>query len=263
MDIKDIFSILKESTNRLPQLRFAWGVLGVAAISSLIIRLLGENKASIIVIGLTIIGTILIFVTTIAFGRTAIAEKPAQILVWSITMFFVIFLAFTVSAFAASWPCNWVIFLDISTKDCNVNSRQHEHNTDLNLFDVSTGKTTKYLTINKPVTTPMQYTFGLTRNCKSIIILRIKEKIRSTVIKNNFKFALKKDGTAGSSSIDLISNDKTLERITEIKKGVFFVAKPGTFHFHSENMKLNDAYRLTLQDGSDFTGKYIITVNCT
>ena len=118
LSINEILSILKNATNRLPQLRFAWGLLGISAVAALIIRLLGANKAAIVVIGLTLIGVLLVFIATIAFGKTALARRPAQVVIWSVTLFFITFLSFTVTAFAISWPCNWTRFLEIPTEKC-------------------------------------------------------------------------------------------------------------------------------------------------
>lgn len=119
LSVNEILSILKNATSRLPQLRFAWGLLGISATAALIIRLLGANKASIVIIGLTLIGVLLTFIATIAFGKATLARRPAQALIWSVTLFFIIFLSFTVTAFAISWPCNWTRFLEISTEKCN------------------------------------------------------------------------------------------------------------------------------------------------
>lgn len=118
LNLTQTLTILREAASRLPQLRFAWGLLGLAAISALIIRLLGENQAAVVVISLTLIGTGLVFVASVAFGTEAIARAPAQALIWSVTLFFIFFLSFTVTAFAFSWPCNWASFLGISTPEC-------------------------------------------------------------------------------------------------------------------------------------------------
>ena len=118
LTINQLLSILKDATNRLPQLRYAYGLLGISVVAALTIRLLGPDKASIIAIASTLIGTVLVFVVAIAFGKSALAKLPAQLLVWAITLFFYCFLGFTVLAFAISWPCNWVIYLGILNKEC-------------------------------------------------------------------------------------------------------------------------------------------------
>ena len=46
LSINEVLSILKNATSRLPQLRFAWGLLGISAVAALIIRLLGANNVA-------------------------------------------------------------------------------------------------------------------------------------------------------------------------------------------------------------------------
>ncbi|WP_156826439.1 hypothetical protein [Marinobacterium rhizophilum] len=123
--------ILKEATDRLPQLRYAWGLLGVAATAAIITSILGEGKATIIIVAVTIIGLVLIFITMVALGSATIATKPAATLIWSITVFFVIFLGFTISAFAWSWPCNWVNFIELEVLECG-----HNPNPDITSVDI-------------------------------------------------------------------------------------------------------------------------------
>lgn len=118
LSINEILLILRDASSRLPQLKFTWGLLGIAAVASVIVRLLGENKASIIIIGLTIIGVVIVFVASIAFGTAALALLPTQVLIWAITIFFITFLGFTITAFAISWPCNWTRFLELEATEC-------------------------------------------------------------------------------------------------------------------------------------------------
>lgn len=124
MNVQEIIQLLRVSSSKLPQLRYAWGLLGLSCVSAIIIQLLGETRASILFIALTVVGSVIVFVLTIAFGMAAIAKKPAQLLLWSITLFFITFLSFTVSAFALSWPCNWVNFLDIQAERCEHSNKK-------------------------------------------------------------------------------------------------------------------------------------------
>lgn len=113
MNFSTLLNILSNATKRLPQLRFAWGLLGIAIVASIILGLFGSGKASIMAISISIIGTILVFVASIALSRTDSSVIPALILVWSITVFFVTFLTFTVSVFITDKPCNWGVFIGI------------------------------------------------------------------------------------------------------------------------------------------------------
>lgn len=115
--ISALLSILKDSTNRLPALRYAWGLLGISVVATLIITFLGANKATIVIIVSTLIGVVLVFLVTSAFNRSDLTKRPAQAIIWAITIFFIIFLLYTVSAFTISKPCNWVRFLEIPHED--------------------------------------------------------------------------------------------------------------------------------------------------
>lgn len=118
ININWILKILRESTRQLPQLQYAWGLLGVSAVGAIIIGVLGSSKASVIIISLVVIGMVILFVVTVAFKNEKISRIPAQILLWSVTLFVIIFMSFTVSAFSLSWPCPWVIFLDVPNTTC-------------------------------------------------------------------------------------------------------------------------------------------------
>src|SRR5207244_9522038 len=91
---------------------------GIAAAAAIVSFFLGHSKAGVIIIGLVFVGMVLLF----AFSRLAVAQNPSinfagVILVWSVLLFFVVFLTFTVTAFAALWPPPWVDFLGIRHDD--------------------------------------------------------------------------------------------------------------------------------------------------
>lgn len=118
-NINTLLSILKASSKKLPQLKFAWGLLGISTVAALIITILGSSKAAILIMALTIVGMLIIFVASVAIDKAHVASQPAILLVWSVTLFFVIFLTFTISAIAISWPCNWVRFINILGSECS------------------------------------------------------------------------------------------------------------------------------------------------
>lgn len=112
--IQELLSWLREATDRLPALKFAWGLLGISFVAAIITLILGKTQSTPIIIGLTIIGTIITFVTVWLFENSNLATRPAQFLIWAVTIFFVIFLGFTTLAFAVGLPCNWSKTLGIS-----------------------------------------------------------------------------------------------------------------------------------------------------
>lgn len=117
--MQELFRMLRGITDRLPELNYVWGLLVISIVGALITLIVGETKAAIIIIGLTIIGIVISLLVGLAFQNQGIAKIPAQLLVWTITVFFVCFLGFTVTAYAFSWPCNWAYFLGIPNIQCN------------------------------------------------------------------------------------------------------------------------------------------------
>lgn len=115
----DALIVLKAATKQLPALRYAWGVVGLSATAAIVIKLNGDGKAAVIAISLTFIGCFILLLLANAASKGADwVGLPAKILTWSITVFFIVFLAFTVLAYSASWPCNWVAQLEISSSEC-------------------------------------------------------------------------------------------------------------------------------------------------
>jgi hypothetical protein len=57
---------------------------------------------------------LLLFASAASLGHRAL-RKPAILLVNVTTLFFCLFLAFTVTAFAFSWPSNWAAFLGLDS----------------------------------------------------------------------------------------------------------------------------------------------------
>lgn len=114
--MNELVTLLSQATKTLPQLRFAWGLLGIAIVAALIMQIVGSDRAAIVVVSLALIGTVLVFVASVAFGRSEKASLPAIVFVWAIVIFFITFLLFTISAFAISKPRNWANLLGISSE---------------------------------------------------------------------------------------------------------------------------------------------------
>ena len=106
-DITALLNLLKDATDELPQLKFVWGLLGMSLVAAIIIRIFGNTEGTPIIIGLTIVGAIITFVTIWLFENSSLAKRPAQVLIWAVTIFFVIFLGFTALSYSFGLPCNW------------------------------------------------------------------------------------------------------------------------------------------------------------
>ena len=115
--ITDLLRILNSARRKVPAVDFALGIAGVAAAGGIVASILGQTKASIIIIGLIFLGMILLFL----FSRLAIAKSRSisaagQVLLWSVLLFFILFLTFTVTSFSIEWPQAWVNFLNIHSQ---------------------------------------------------------------------------------------------------------------------------------------------------
>lgn len=105
---------LKSAAEQVPAVKYAVGLTGVAAALAIIIFLTGSVTNPIPLIGLVFIGGVILFIFSVAVASGIAGGKVvASILVWCIIIFFLIFLGFTVSAFASGLPCNWAKFIAV------------------------------------------------------------------------------------------------------------------------------------------------------
>jgi hypothetical protein len=112
--IDDLTKFLKEAIKQVPSVRYAFGAAGIAAAGALITLFLGYGRSAIIVWAGTFIAMVLLLVfASVATSGNRELRKPGLILVYVVTFFFCLFLLFTVTAFAFSWPVNWAKFLGI------------------------------------------------------------------------------------------------------------------------------------------------------
>src|SRR4051794_12803132 len=104
--------ILREAIEKVPSLKYAVGLTGIAAALAIIVALTGKLSNPIIPLGLVFIGMILLFVFSAAVSSgVAGGAIVGSILVWSVALVFLVFLGFTVSVFAEGVPCNWATFI--------------------------------------------------------------------------------------------------------------------------------------------------------
>jgi hypothetical protein len=108
------WQVLNAARKAVPAVNYALGIAGIAAAASIVGLFVGQTQAGVRVIGLVFIGMVLLFV----FARLAVASDRSvrvagAVLLWSVLLFFIIFLGFTVSAFATGAPRAWAEFLGI------------------------------------------------------------------------------------------------------------------------------------------------------
>lgn len=112
--------IFKNAQRQLPSLKFANGLLGLAAAGATILSLINQHANPYILIGSVFIGTILVFSFSLAVTSGVVGGGyAASLLVWSINIFFIVFLTFTAMAFWSGLPCNWAKFISVdSAPEC-------------------------------------------------------------------------------------------------------------------------------------------------
>ncbi|MDE8763650.1 MULTISPECIES: DUF2207 domain-containing protein [Rhizobium] len=112
--LNQYISVLALASKQAPIAKYAWGLVALAAAAAIIATMIGYSRLAIIAVSLVILGTALVMVLSqLIISASSNVITIAIVLIWSIVIFFIIFLMFTVSAFAFGQPCNWADFLQI------------------------------------------------------------------------------------------------------------------------------------------------------
>jgi hypothetical protein len=112
-------AILDKARKAVPAVNFALGVAGIAAATAIVVGFIGHTAASLVLFALIFIGMVLLFIfSTLINSRSSSNKLAGEVLVWAVMIFFVVFLAFTTTAVAAGWPCNWAQLLNLKSR-CN------------------------------------------------------------------------------------------------------------------------------------------------
>ena len=102
----------KAARRAVPAVDFALGFAGVAALSALVIGLLGYTRAALIIFGGILIATLVVMICMRLFsGRNSALTLAGIATVWAVALFFITFLAFTATAVAFKWPPGWASIL--------------------------------------------------------------------------------------------------------------------------------------------------------
>ncbi|MET4699278.1 hypothetical protein ABIE65_002308 [Constrictibacter sp. MBR-5] len=111
-------AVLRAAIRQVPAVKYALGIAGIAAAGAIITRLLGYDKASIIIIGVIFIAMILLYAFSgLIASRKTSTTMPGIILLYAVIFFFCTFLFFTVTAFAFQWPSAWAQFIGATPQD--------------------------------------------------------------------------------------------------------------------------------------------------
>lgn len=115
LGLPSLIRLINSASKKVPAVRYAFGLVGIAACGAVIALVLGTTKSAIVILSLTFLGSILLFV----FARLSTSPNPSVftaglVLIWGVVGFFTLFLAMTTTAFVAAWPLPWAQFLGIS-----------------------------------------------------------------------------------------------------------------------------------------------------
>src|SRR6185312_11736078 len=90
-------AVLQAAIKKVPSVKYALGVAGLAAAGGMVTRFLGYGKASFIIFGGTFVAMVLLFVfSNMAASKGKAVVVPGIILLYGVMIFFCSFLAFTV-----------------------------------------------------------------------------------------------------------------------------------------------------------------------
>ena len=114
----DALKILNEARKAVPAVKYALAVAGIAAAASIVSALVGQGRTALLLVGLVFVGMILVFLfSTLVASNSRSVQIAGEVLLWAVLLFFITFLALTVSAFLINSPPAWVRFLGIEAAD--------------------------------------------------------------------------------------------------------------------------------------------------
>jgi hypothetical protein len=112
--LAQLLDLIDRASKRVPVIKFAYGLVGIAAAGAAISILLGTSRGAIIIITLTLIGSILLFIfSKLSASNSASLQSAGEFMIWTVVAFFSSFLLLTTTAFVAEWPKPWVRFLGL------------------------------------------------------------------------------------------------------------------------------------------------------
>lgn len=112
----EAMSVLHQAVKRVPVMRYALGVVGIAAAGSIVTGLVGRSQATLLLLALVFIGMVLLYIFSLAAtSKPGPLRVAGVVLIWGVLLVFLTFLGFTVSAFAVGSPCPWAKLLAIKS----------------------------------------------------------------------------------------------------------------------------------------------------
>ncbi|TXG82086.1 MAG: hypothetical protein E6R14_07085 [Thermomicrobiales bacterium] len=114
----DPFKLLSEATKRVPALKYVWAVVGVVAASNIAFSLSNDEPVRAVKGLLFVVaGVVLVAALVNALQDGATMRGPARLVVWTVTVLFVLTLVFGFSALVFGRPQAFAILLGVIPGD--------------------------------------------------------------------------------------------------------------------------------------------------
>ncbi len=113
--ISRLLLILKQATKEVPAVKYATGLVGVAATAAIIAGIVkGYSSVSILAVAFLILGMVVLYLfAMLARSTTKSTHYAGLALMWAVVLLVIIFMGFTTTAVAFDWPCNWAAILQL------------------------------------------------------------------------------------------------------------------------------------------------------
>jgi uncharacterized protein YjbI with pentapeptide repeats len=104
--LSGLLGIIKRAQTAVPAVKYALGLVGVAAAAAAISIILGHERSSIILVILTLAGMVILFVFSklVASGASASVQAAANVVLWTVVLLFSAALVSGFTAVTAHWP---------------------------------------------------------------------------------------------------------------------------------------------------------------
>jgi hypothetical protein len=124
LGVAQLVQLANAASKKVPAVKFAFGLAGIAACGALISLILGTTKGGLFLLALTFLGSILLFLfAKLSTSSNQQIYTAGLVLIWAVVGFFTFFLTITTTAFVAEWPQPWAEFLGVSTNSALCNQR--------------------------------------------------------------------------------------------------------------------------------------------
>lgn len=110
----DPLSVMHRIRKDVPVVKYAAGLVGVAAAIAAISHFIGQDESAVRIMGFALAGMVVLMVLSVAEKNSEALQRPAKALIWIVVAAFSMFVIMTVSAFLFEAPCGWVRFLQVA-----------------------------------------------------------------------------------------------------------------------------------------------------